>query len=72
MMHRELAYIEWRLASRGGTHETAETTDIRQKATPEALRSRAVVAFDAALEIMEVCYGAERDVYQQLLRAKAA
>ena len=72
MMHRELAYIEWRLASRGGKHETVKTADIRQTATPKALRSRALVAFDAALEILEVCYGAERDVYQQLLQAKAA
>ena len=73
MMHRELAYIEWRLATRRGEHETTkETASSRRDPSPEALRSRAVVEFEKAMDIIEVCYGTERNIYQQLRKAKTA
>eukprot|EP01043_Picozoa_sp_COSAG02_P057589 COSAG02_NODE_7017_length_3225_cov_8.096929_2_plen_272_part_00 len=73
MMHRELAHIEWRLATGNGEHETTnKTAASRREPSPEALRSRAVVEFDKAMDIIEACYGPERDIYRQLLEAKAA
>lgn len=71
MMHRELAYIEWRLAS-GSEHKMANAAPTRQQPRPGALRSRAVAEFDKAMQIIEVCYGPHREVYQKLLDAKSA
>lgn len=71
MMHRELAYIEWKHASGVHEHETATTAAARQ-GTPATPRTRAVAEFARALEIVAVCYGQDREVYRSLLKAKEA